>query len=230
MEVKFLKNQTKMDNTHLDGLYSVLDSQIEANLRRLNILYERSINYSENEYENIAINSKIVFNDYSIIRKRESKLRRKFYNGFNIVDFGCGIGNVLQILDGLMSSDQKLFTDIDHKSILGVDKIKCYLTFAENRLPSIAKLVQDDMSDPATLNRILVQNYRKPVDTELNIWYCNRPFKNFDLQRWFETELINRAKVGTYLINPMGFSILPRIGIIPIHKGLYKKTKRGEIA
>jgi len=217
-----------MKDRTIQGLLRVLDNSFETQVK--NIHYHFSASLSLGDYSrdlpNILIKSSLIYEEYQIIRKLLLK-RTKQYKSFRIVDFGCGVGNVLQILKEIIKSDRTVFKFLKYTNVIGIEKYSPYATNCINNLDGNSEVHCLNMRNSKELNETMEDILNKP-NVDLNIWYCNRPYRDMEEEAELEKYLLEMAPIGTFLINPMGFSAEPIKGIKVINKHIYEKIRSVE--
>jgi len=179
-----------MNKLQLQSLCTVLDSQNEAILSGLVDRYPNIGNvYVDSEYRNIMARNMDIHNICTDIIKFINLRGLKLKN-VCILDFGCGIGNILQIFATILRADPSL--SVESMCLVGAEKIKEFADHSANYLgfdiPKSDELhiFNADLTQEKTFNDIstVIKNFNesKKSNEVINIAFCNRPFKDSSMQ------------------------------------------------
>lgn len=210
-----------MKNETINALLEIIDSSFETQIKNINRFYAGNLSNNLRDYPNYIINSSLLYEEYYIIRKRLLK-RAQEYSSFRIVDFGCGVGNVLVTLKEIMKSDKTLFKALKSSEAIGIEKFSPYAHACIDNLNNNVEVHCLNMRHTTSFKESMKDIKNKPK-VDLNIWYCNRPFRDLEEEFRLEKFLLDQAPIGTFLINPMGLTIYPTKGVKVINKHIYEK-------
>ena len=123
-----------------------------------------------------------------------------------IVDFGCGIGNILESFNQFIRNDLTIAKEVECIDMIGIEKITQFADFA-------GKLVQTDSISHLNIINMDLNSFlddlrgnlslKKKYD--LRIWFVNDPFNNESLKSHLQTIIAMDAPKKTFIVNPNGF-------------------------
>jgi hypothetical protein len=159
--------------------------------------------YTENEYGNITISSKELYDLYMDIHNimaAAAIVPKKI----TIIDFGCGIGNVFELLYYFLKHDENLKHVLRSISMIGVEKVPEFANFAQKTVRSLINLkgiiIKSDINEFDTFNKV-----QTLLDKDsFNIFYCNRLFRLSPEQFKLEEKIIKIIPKNSILVTPMG--------------------------
>lgn len=189
-------------------------------------------------YGNITVSSKKLLETYLEIKHIITANLKFRVEHVSIFDFGCGIGNVLEMFALLFKNDAIAAPNLKTIKLGGIDRISAYVDIAkpilENLTPYVRLRVGDFASNPSnsTVNasrEFYIQTMESMEDqiekgNTANIIYVNRPLRDLDAEITLEKFIINTAPVGSFICFPMGCKTVPKKGVRVYSINLLRKT------
>lgn len=186
---------------NVQALLRAYDALVDVNANTFGMLPKDEISNG-----NIPMASSILFDCYAAIKERI--VDRQFYRkskkvkSVTIVDFGSGIGNVLHLFKTLFLGDLTLNKQGLKVTTIGYEIDPKMVQFAN-------KIVHGNYHfNLRQFTEVEIHLKMKLTDSDITIFYCNNPLKDYDMNR-LESMVTRILPPGGFYINPLGIKTKP---------------------
>lgn len=213
-------------NKTVANLMELADTYVDASIRNLDP-NQHCIN-RETEVLNIPIGIKMLNEFANDITNRVKHLKHK-PKYLLIVDYGCGVGNVLSQLKMLITSKLDF---INQSALLGCDKNIKYVNHAHHIMYKSGLCTRSIITLSDLTQKIAFDNIVEYESSIMGTWdakdvlkikFCNKMFSHIDDQERLEKNIIDNSLPGTYIIRPMRSAYSPSNVIVKTNQIVMRK-------